>query len=345
MTEITTFLPSYDVCPEYNADLLRQSIPLMVKNKVSAHPINYAIWYEYVAGNNKRLNNAVDELLKNNKLFDEATSLELYKDHVCNASIESFEKINSDLQVLIDNTAVAVQDSGHKVSSTGDKFMAKSLQLEQINDLTDVKSILASVAEETRQLAEISRNLKAKLHEANDELAALRSELTKTREMATMDSLTGLLNRRAFDNELSELVKHSIGSAHCLLILDLDHFKKVNDTFGHVVGDKVIRYAAGILKKYVADHHFAARYGGEEMAVIMPDTELTHAMEIAEMVKESMAKGQLKQKQNGVSIGKITVSIGVTALKIDDDIESFIARADNALYTAKESGRNKVVQH
>ena len=345
MSELSTFLPKYDSGLEYNTEILRQSIPIMIKNKVSAHPINYAIWYEYVVGNNGKLNEAVDDLIKKNKPFDEETSLDLYKTYVCNASVESFEKINFDLQALIDNTAITVEDTSNKVSNVGDNFKLSSLQLEEINDMNDAKTVLSDIVTETKQLVEISQILKSKLNEANDEMGQLRSELVKVKEMAATDALTGLLNRRAFDDVLAELVGKARDSSHCLLILDLDHFKKVNDTFGHMVGDKVIRYTAGLLKKYVSEHHHVARYGGEEMAVIMPNTELKNALKIAEDIRESLSKSQLKQKDNGLSIGKVTVSIGVTSLKIDDSVESFITRADNALYTAKEKGRNNVVYH
>ena len=343
MTGITTFLPSYDPCPEYNAELLRQSVPMMMKHRVSTHPINYAIWYEYVAGNNGKLNSAVDDLIKNNQKFDDETSLNLYKNYICNVSVESFEKINFDLQALIDSTVSTVQDSSHRVNSVGENVQASSLKLEGIESLSDVKSVLSSIVAETRQLLEISNTLKSRLNEANDEMAKLRCELTKVREMATTDALTGLLNRRAFDDVLVELVNSAIDSSHCLLILDLDHFKKINDTFGHLVGDKVLRYTAGLLKKHVAERHHVARYGGEELAVVMPDTTLETALTIAEKIRWALAKSQLKQKDNGLSIGKVTVSIGATSLRIDDCIDSFIARADQALYAAKEAGRNRVV--
>ena len=119
---------------------------------------------------------------------------------------------------------------------------------------------------------------------------ALRDELSKTQELATIDALTGLLNRWAFDNKLAELIDKATNSKQCLLILDLDHFKKVNDTYGHIVGDKVIRYTAGLLKKHTVENHSAARYGGEELAVIMPNTELKDALDIAEKITQILSK-------------------------------------------------------
>ena len=343
MSEILTFLPQYESNPEYNAELLRQSIPLMMKNNISTHPINYAIWYEYVAGNNGQLNKAVDQLVKNNQSFDENTSLHLYKTHICNASVDTFEEINTNLQKLLDTTTNSVQNTSNKVSDAGENFKARSTQLAKIKNTDDMEFILSSILTETKQLTEITHTLKTQLDDAHDEMDQLRLELSKVKVMATTDSLTGLLNRRAFDTELINLIENPAKATHCLLILDLDHFKKVNDSFGHLVGDKVIRYTAGLLKKHTAEHHHTARYGGEEMAIIMPNTELNHALEIAETIRTSLSKSQLKQKDNGQSIGIISVSIGVTTLKANDDFDSFIARADEALYNAKESGRNRVM--
>ncbi len=343
MPEITTFLPTYDPSPEYNAGLLRQCVPLMVKNNVSAHPINYAIWYEYAAGNNEKLSNDIDDLINAQTPFNESTSLELYKNHVCNASIESFERINVNLQKLVVNATHSVQDASSKVSNAGDNIASNTIQLENTNNLTEVKEVLSDVVTETKQLIQISEDLQAKLNQANEEMLSLRNELSKAKQMATTDALTGLLNRRAFDSKLSELVEDNSDNQHCLAILDLDHFKQVNDTFGHIVGDKVIRYTAGLLKKYAAGHHYSARYGGEEMAVIMPDTPLSDAVKIAEQIRLSLSESHLKQKNSNLSIGKLTVSIGVSAFQSNDTVEDLIERTDNALYAAKESGRNRVV--
>lgn len=343
MTDATTFLPRYDPCPEYNAELLRKSIPLMMKHGVSAHPINYAVWYEYAAETNVKLKTIVDKLIENKQPFNENIGFDLFKSYVCNASVESYEKINQELQTLIENTKSAVQDSSARVGDVGANVQAGSLKLEQVNDISDVKEVLSDIVAETRQLLEIGNSLKNRLNEANQELTALRDELTKVRKLASTDPLTGLLNRRAFDQTLNELLAQTQAPENCLLLLDLDHFKKINDHFGHLVGDKVLRYTAELLRKNTASHHYVARYGGEEMAVIMPDTVLAKALSIAEKIRETLANSQLKEKDSGLSIGRVTLSIGGALLKPGDSMESLIARADAALYSAKENGRNRVV--
>ncbi len=343
MNNNASFLPTYDNNPEYNAELLRKAIPLMSKHNISTHPINYAIWYEYVAGVNTPLKQAVDEVLSDSVTFNDHTSLELYKKYICNASVDTFEKINFSLKTLIDNAFESIENTTNQVSDVGDNFQKSSVQLTEIDEAKDVKSVLSGLIAETNHLVKISQSLKSELNEANNEMATLRNELSKVKELATTDVLTGLLNRRAFDNELAILTENNMGASNCLLMFDLDHFKRVNDNYGHLVGDKVIRYTGGLLKKYAKEHHHVARYGGEELAVIMPNTDLSEAKTIAEQIRVKLSKSELKQKDNGLTIGKITVSIGITQLKNDDNVESFINRADEALYNAKESGRNRVV--
>lgn len=125
--------------------------------------------------------------------------------------------------------------------------------------------------------------------------------------------------------------------------MDIDHFKRNNDSFGHLIGDKVIKYFALLLKKHAAEHHHVARYGGEEMAIIMPDTTLAEAMSLAEQIRIFLESSQLKRKDNTESIGKVTVSTGIALFQLGDTADSILDRADKALYRAKETGRNRVV--
>ena len=344
MTGFTSFLPFYDATAEQNAGFLRQSLPLMMKNNVSADPINYALWYEYVSGNNGKLKEDLDALISSKQDITPEKSIDLYKKHVCNASVESFEKINKELQVILNDTTQSVSLAGEKVSKAGDNFQETSRILQNTDNIEDIKSILSQVVAETKLLAETSQDLKSKLDDANNEMEEMRNELTLVREAAITDGLTGLLNRRAFDNILHDLVDQSSSTNFfSLVILDLDYFKKINDSFGHLVGDKVLRYIAGVMKQKIPEEHFAARYGGEEMAIIMPDTELEKALEIAENIRKTVEKNRLKRKDDGESIGQITLSAGIACFEPQDTVEMVIERADTALYKAKDNGRNQVI--
>jgi diguanylate cyclase len=123
---------------------------------------------------------------------------------------------------------------------------------------------------------------------------------------------------------------------------DIDHFKKINDTHGHLVGDNVIRMVAGTLKNSVKGRDDVARIGGEEFAVILPDTPIDGALKLAEDMRVTFDKFDLKKKNSGESLGKVTLSFGVTKYQFGESVETFINRADEALYKSKNTGRNKV---
>ncbi len=345
MSDSISFLPSYKDQPTKSAEYLRQALPLMTRNKISTDPTNYAIWYEYVAGQNGALKEAIDEMIEKKTPFDSKTSEALYKKYICNDSIESFENVRNNLLKLLGKTQQDVSKAGETASDASGQFSEKTKLLEDADDISDIKSIVSEIIAETTHLTEASQSLKQELDKTNSEIDTLRSELEVVREASITDALTGLLNRRAFDNELNNIIEVAevYPQGVVLLMMDLDHFKRVNDNFGHLVGDKVLRYTSALMKQHVEDNHLVARYGGEEMAVIMPDTSHDKAVKIANKIRIALEKSRLQRKDNGESIGEITISIGAAKLQPSDTIDTLIGRADDCLYKAKETGRNRVI--
>lgn len=345
MLSSISLFPAYTATLEQNAEYLRQILPLMINHKISVDPINFALFYDYVSGRNIALNAELDELLSAQAVFTAELSLELFQKYICNASVNTLEKINQSLMQLITKTSIDIGSTEEKATEASINFQNQSKKLENHQDIHEIKTILAEIIAETQELAESSLLFQAKLNDSKLEIQLLHKELAQVRETAITDGLTGLLNRRAFDQMLDEHIENQKRSAGklCLLILDLDHFKRINDNFGHRVGDHVLRYTAKLMQQHIAENHYAARYGGEEMAVIMPDTPLNKAMEIAEKIRSALAQYPLKQKDNSESLGKVTLSVGVSAFKASDTLESLIDRADKALYQAKNNGRNQVM--
>jgi len=126
-------------------------------------------------------------------------------------------------------------------------------------------------------------------------------------------------------------------------MIDIDHFKIFNDTYGHLTGDQVLRLVGQALKQTIKGQDIMARYGGEEFAVVLPSTTLRHAVGVAENIRRTVTSKELKKKSTGEILGRVTVSIGVSALKPDEEMDSLIERADGCLYAAKRSGRNRVI--
>lgn len=343
MTENISFLPVYDFSTQINAELLRKVLPLLMQHKVPANPINYAIWYEYAADTNSHLNNAIDELVNNKTPITQDVSFNLYKKYVCNASLELYEKIRDKLHSVVSETKDSIQTTHHKTIEASQRFQESTTLLENFSEKPELQIILHEIIHETKSLSRTSLTLQSKLDKANQEIEQLRTELNQVRTLALTDGLTGLLNRRAFNQTLDSLIQQDELNNIFLAILDIDHFKRVNDTHGHIVGDHIIKYVATLMRKHTEADHYIARYGGEEMAVIMANITKEKAFAIAENIRSALEKSLLKRKDNGGPLGRITISIGITAYRPDDDAESFIKRADMALYTAKETGRNKIV--
>src|SRR5690606_14455509 len=165
------------------------------------------------------------------------------------------------------------------------------------------------------------------------------------RRESMLDPLTKIANRKSFD----EGIEAAIGEADandaplCLLIIDIDHFKNFNDTFGHQTGDQVLRLIAMTLKSNIKGRDLAARYGGEEFVAILPHTDLRGAVIVAENIRKAVQAKELLKRSTGEKLGRITASFGVASYTFGDNSNTFIERADRCLYAAKRSGRNRVV--
>ena len=154
----------------------------------------------------------------------------------------------------------------------------------------------------------------------------------------------GLFNRKTLEIKIDEFMLEDTTSSSglCLVMLDIDHFKKFNDNFGHLVGDEVIRRVANVLKKSVRGSDVAARYGGEEFTVLLPNTPLSGAMVVADTIRSTTEQMRLKRKNSDERLPPVTISSGVSYFRRGESKESLIGRADKALYMSKASGRNRV---
>ena len=345
MNNPDSIIPDYYECPDKAAEYLRMVLPLLSKCKIPANPINYSVCYEYVSGKNLSLQEVLDEQIKDDQPLTPELTQQLYKQFVLNGASDKFDAIGQGLKELVQQTLSNVETTENTANISAANITDKSAKLSGADNIADVKEIVQGIIVETKQLVEASSGLKSRLHETNQEVESLRQELEHMKEAAKTDALTGLLNRRAFDMEMDSLITNAQASADTtfLLLLDIDHFKRINDSYGHLVGDKVLRYTAKLLQQFVKDGGMVARYGGEEMAILLRRVDQVKATKTANEIREALAKSRLQRKDSGESIGQVTISIGVSVLQIGDTVESLIERADTALYRAKESGRNQVV--
>jgi diguanylate cyclase (GGDEF)-like protein len=190
-----------------------------------------------------------------------------------------------------------------------------------------------------RRHQEVINQKNSELRELLSQLAQQNSELER---LASTDALTGLTNRRRFleslENERCRIERY--GGALSLIMFDIDHFKKVNDTWGHAVGDAVLCQIAREVLQFLRRADSAARYGGEEFVILLPETELPGAALIASRLRQLVADTAIAHDK-GPRIS-VTISVGVATLEPDEDAEGLLNRADQAMYQAKNNGRNRV---
>ena len=185
-----------------------------------------------------------------------------------------------------------------------------------------------------------------RLEESTARIKSLSTDLETVRQEAITDGLTGIANRKHFDAVFTAAADEAqeTGEDLCLLVLDIDHFKKFNDTYGHQVGDQVLKLLAMTLTESIKGRDTAARYGGEEFVVVLPATTLDNAVTVADNIRERVVKKAVVNRKTGKNLGSISVSIGVGRYAPGESPAETVARADQALYVAKKCGRNRVVR-
>lgn len=226
----------------------------------------------------------------------------------------------------------------------------QSEKMEQITLLDDIKKIKSALQHEVTQMREIVDQKKDQDRRQVQLLASqvdsLRQELEKTKTKSMTDGLTGAYNRQTFDDTLKDLMVRSrvMNSDLSLLMLDLDDFKKINDTYGHLIGDRVLVAFSQKCRKSIRGDDVLARYGGEEFAIILPGASLKNALKKGRQICDTISSARYAtEKDSDENYLSVTVSIGVTAFRPDDTAETIISRADKALYKAKRSGKNCAV--
>ncbi|MFH2140442.1 MAG: GGDEF domain-containing protein [Pseudomonadota bacterium] len=195
------------------------------------------------------------------------------------------------------------------------------------------------------QSHDVARNLLAiiagRMRNDNSALITSHNQRAQYEHQATVDALTGVHNRHwmndAFPRVLHRCAMNKQHSA--VMVLDIDYFKRVNDSYGHLVGDAALKSLADIMQHNLRPHDLLVRYGGEEFAILLPDTSLADARAIAERLRKMVAANEVVS--HGVAF-KITVSSGIASIGNVDEMETSFAQADEALYRAKEGGRNRV---
>ncbi|MGJ8645429.1 MAG: GGDEF domain-containing protein [Marinomonas colpomeniae] len=249
---------------------------------------------------------------------------------------ESREGFNTKLQTQVADTSKAMQ-------GVNDLDSLKNLIEDRLSTISSTMSeYKTDMQEQEKQATQSITLLKNKVTRMEKDSTSLRSLLQEKLALAMTDSLTDLPNRTAYQDKVMPLCKamQNAKKSLCLAVCDIDHFKKVNDTWGHLAGDKVLRLVPKQIRMALLKEDMIYRYGGEEFVIVFQNTTAAQAFERCEAVRRAVEKTPFNMQGKPVSI---SVSIGIAELNSTEDSEALFSRADKQLYMAKESGRNRVM--
>ncbi|HLZ04473.1 MAG TPA: GGDEF domain-containing protein [Bradyrhizobium sp.] len=316
----------------------------MAEQRVPLTPNNFHVWFNYWLAEPPALKRAIDIVIGNKRKFDAATNHGLYANYIGSKAAD-------------ETVAYDVSQQLHSLMGSAKQFLSTAIadnrsQMAAINDVAqqgdadvDPKVLVRSLMDELAKATARATRLEADFMEKQRELDTIRDSLAKSEERAKTDTLTGLPNRRALDEFLrkTQIAAMEWGEPFSILLIDIDHFKRFNDEFGHSTGDQVLRLMAKVLRERLRDVDLPARYGGEELMVVLPGANLAAASAVAERIRRSVCEGHIIRRSTGEPLPGIAVSIGVAQFRDGEPIAELIERCDRALYVAKKGGRNRVI--
>jgi diguanylate cyclase len=326
-------------------ELARTALALMAEHGVAPTPQNYAVWVSYASDSIPELCEALQERIARGGPIEDDFCEDLYERHftfkrIQDAVLETGGAMSRELGVVVRT----LEDAERDTAAYGEALAGASGTLEASTDESSLRRMVEGLVSATARMQRRSRELERRLQETSSEVDQLRDNLEKVREEAMTDALTGVANRKRFDEAMrrSRRAAELQGEDFSLILCDIDHFKRFNDTWGHQTGDQIIRFVAACLSRFSKDHHLVARYGGEEFAVVLPKTRLEDAAKIAEKVRATVESKRLLRKSTNEDLGHITVSMGVSQHRLGESVEELIERTDVNLYKSKQTGRNRL---
>lgn len=321
------------------------AMDLLKRGQIPPYPQFYELLYAYATGVNPSLNQRVNQIFRDGtatqelaeRLYNEFLKSQDANERISSVSERMATRIEAVHEAIDTAMATANAYSGTMQSASGDLG----------NDMNEaeLRNMAQKLLGETRRMQDANAQLEQKLEASRDDIAALQRDLDEVRRESMLDPLTKIFNRKSFDEGLLKSFNEAAGEGTplCLMLLDIDHFKRFNDTWGHQTGDQVLRLVAMTLKSNIKGKDMAARYGGEEFAAILPETDLEGAIIVADNIRKAIQAKELLKRSTNEKLGRITASMGVAMYKPGDTPASLIERADRCLYAAKHAGRNRVL--
>ena len=317
---------------------------LMSQYAVPPTPENFSIWFEYAMGASPALRQTIDTLIINKRKFDFAVNRDLYVTYINPSSDKAVtEEFPEQLRGVISGAKEFLETA---ISDNRTQIEALGKVSSQFQAAGDPRPIIEKLVKELSNATTRASSLETNFLKTSEELDKIRATSLRLAELhSNTDALTGLANRRSFEAFLrsAQIAAMETGEPLSILMIDIDNFKNFNDSYGHQVGDQVLRLVSRVLQDSVCEGDLAARYGGEELMAVLPGANLDVCADVAERFRRRISEARLTRRATGEEISSVTVSIGVAQFRLAESAEVMIERCDRALYKAKRSGRNRTI--
>ena len=325
--------------------LARRVIEAMEEAGVWPTPLNFEIWVHYLGDPDGALGREIKRILAASEPFTEATADMLAAEYLPRGRLT--EEIRDAGRVLdreLSSVTEAIATAHKSQAAYGQTLDEAATSIEAADDGAGLKAIVSGLTSATRKVQRENETLEKRLDASTCEVARLREHLEQVRRDAMTDALTNLANRKAFDEHLETACAQADaeGSPLTLAVLDIDHFKRFNDTWGHQTGDQVLRYVASVMSRVARTPRIAARYGGEEFALIFPKENRVQVEAALESIRREIGSRSLRRRSTDDDLGAVTLSAGFAQRRPGETGSELLDRADAALYASKHAGRNRV---
>ncbi|ADU14410.1 GGDEF domain-containing protein [Asticcacaulis excentricus] len=320
-----------------------EAIRLMEVHGVWPTPLNYEIWL-YVAGDpNSALAQEIHRLIGSGEKITEEISESLASKFISRLKLND-EVRDAGLRLTRELASVSevISEAQKAQKDYNETLEGARSSIDGDSDAQRLRQLVGRLTDATSQILNQHAHFEVRLSESSREVARLRKHLDQVRLEAMTDALTNLANRKSFDEALERHCDSDEGKNITLAVLDIDHFKRFNDTWGHQTGDQVLRYVASVLSRIGRAPRMAARYGGEEFAMIFPSENMAVVERLLNEARQEIASRVLKRRSTNEDLGTITISVGIAERDYGEDAYDLLDRADKALYQSKNNGRNMV---
>jgi diguanylate cyclase len=308
-------------------------------------PLNFEIWVHYLGDPEGPLGREIKRLLAASEPFTEATADMLAAEYLPRGRLT--EEIRDAGRVLdreLSSVSEAISTAHKSQAAFGQTLDKAATSIETAGDGAGLQAIVSGLSSATRTVQRENETLEKRLDASTREVSRLREHLEQVRRDAMTDALTNLANRKAFDEHLDAACAQAEaeGGSLTLAVLDIDHFKRFNDTWGHQTGDQVLRYVASVMARVAGAPRIAARYGGEEFAMIFPRETRSQVQNALESIRKEISSRSLRRRSTDDELGAVSLSAGFAQRRPGETASSLLDRADTALYASKHAGRNRV---